>query len=155
MEVSALPHVNNGRTQLQDLSPRVPGSFNNLCVCVCHASAFTSPASWWDRTNNPWTNPERKPNTSLWGWGVDAAGHRWGTSAGQVWQCQRAQHLDKVHSTPGPCCQGSNVLSLMVTEIRALLGSQARLALPRVLGGNQALIDLYITSAFKNTSSLI
>lgn len=46
-------------------------------------------------------------------------------------------------------------VTLLVTEIRSLLGRQARLPLPTVLGGNQALIDLCLTSAFKNTFSLI
>lgn len=133
-----------------DLSPWVPGVLQ-WPLCACHTSAFTNPGSWWYRTNNHSTaNPVRKQNTLLVGAGGWAgAMHRWGTRARQVGQCQHAQPQDNVHSTPGPRCQCRNVLSLMVTEIRSLLGTQARLALPRVLGGNQALIDLYLTSAFK------
>lgn len=139
-----------------DLSPWVPGALPSrsqalqwpLCVCAMALQVPTPPGGTGQITQRT-ANPERKTKHMTGGW--VGAMHRWGTStrAGQVWQSQHAQHQDKGHSTPGPCCQCRNVLSLMVTEIRSLLGAQARLALPWVLSGNQALIDLYLTSAFK------
>lgn len=66
-----------------------------------------------------------------------------------MWQCQRAQHQERCTAHLAHAANVGTVLSLMGTEIGSLLGAQARLALPRVLGGNQALIDLCLTSAFK------
>lgn len=148
---SALQHINNGRTQTPALrrpEPLGSRSTSVTSVCVCHVCAFTNPTSWWYRTNNSAANPERKQNMLLWG-----------LEGGQVSCTGEAPEPGRRGSasvpstrtmcTPGPCWQCSNVLSLMVTEIRSLPGTQARLALPRVLGGNQALTDLYLSSAFR------